>query len=338
MKLQVFISFLVALSSLASSALVPDQYGLYQKKSYLYRRQNMTGGGTTGNASNGTSGGGGGSSGSGSVPIIVVGGGSGGGGASNASSGQAMSNFTGILNTTQLYSISSQVNQSLTSSSSSNGVVIVAGKKSLESIAFFLAITTNTNKTIVVCNDQKLGQVVAMSEEAQGRGPLIVGKQKIIYSGTLPPWGVPDGVIDDSNQAHWFTNACPPLLTAWNSTLRTQYTNFTSTESNSNNAIVPIVYEEGIAPSLLQSVSSFIQGLVVISSGSNSTTTEQSVSIPVVYTQPKGKPISFIDNSTIPSNAIAGGYLSPVQAQILLSIAVSNGVNNTQSLKQIFPL
>lgn len=335
MKLQVFISFLVALSSLASSALVPDQYGLYQKRSYLYRRQNATGGGgAAGNASNGTSGGG--SSGSGSVPIIVVGG-AGAGGASNASSGgQAMSNFTGILNTTQLYSISSQVNQSLTSSSSSNGVVIVAGKKSLESIAFFLAITTNTNKTIVVCTDQKLGQAVAMSEQAQGRGPLIVGKQKIIYSGTLPPWGVPDGVIDDSNQAHWFTNSCPPLLTAWNSTLRTQFTNFTSTET-SGNAVVPIVYEEGIAPSLLQSVSSFIQGLVVISSGSNSTTTEQSVSIPIVYTQPKGKSISFINNSTIPSNAIAGGYLSPVQAQILLSIAVSNGVNNTESLKQIFP-
>ncbi|CAL9730199.1 sporulation-specific wall maturation protein [Monosporozyma unispora] len=330
MKLQVIISLFVTLSSFVSSASLPGQYGLYQKKSYLYRRQNMTGGGAGGNASNGTSGGAGGSSGSGSVPIIVV------GGPSNVTSGQTVSNLTGVLNTTQLYSISSQVNKSLTSSSSSNGVVIVASKGSLESIAFFLAVTTNTNKTIVVCDDYQLGQIVAKSPKAQGRGPLIVGKKKIIYSGTLPPWGVPDGVIGDNNEAYWFTNACPPLLTAWNSTLRTQYTNFTTVNSSSH-AVVPIVYEEGIAPSLLQSVSSFIQGLVVISSGSNSTSMDQSVSIPIVYTQPKGKPISFISNSTIPKNAIAGGYLSPVQAQILLSVAVSNGVNNTQSLKQIFP-
>lgn len=319
MKLQIFTAILVALSSFVSSVSLPGKHELYHENSYLYRRQNMTGGG----ASNGTTGGGTG----GAAPIIVV------GGPSNVTGAQTVSNFTGILNSTQLFTISRQVNQSL---SSSNGVVIVASKTSLESIAFFLAITTHTNKTIVVTDDDKLGQIVVKSQQAQGRGPLIVGKKKVIYSGTLPPWGVPDGVIGDDHQAHWFTNACQPLLTAENSTLRTQFTNFTSTNGSSN-AVVPIVYEEGIAPSLLQSVSSMIQGLVVVSSGGNSTTMDQSTSIPIVYTNPKGKFISYISNSTIPRNAIAGGYLSPVQAQILLSVAISNGVNNTQSLKQIFP-
>lgn len=330
MKLQVFISFLLTLLSFASSISLPEQYPDYAKRSYLYRRQNVTGNGTT--PTNGTSGGGQGTGG-GTVPIIIVGA----GGASNATGGQAVSNITGVLNSTQLQEIGTQVNQSL--SSSSNGVVIVGSKASLESIAFYLAITTNTEKAIVVCDDAQLGQVVAKSPHAGGRGPLIVGKKKVIFSGTLPPWGVPVGVIGDNKEAYWFTDACHPLLTSPNSTLRTEFSNFTSSSSSNNsNVVVPIVYEEGLESSLLNSLSSSIQGLVVISSGSNSTSTSsESVSIPIVYTNPKGRQISYISNSTIPSNAIAGGYLSPIQAQILLSIAVSKGVHNTESLKSIFP-
>lgn len=329
MKLQIITTILLTLFSFVSSISLPGKNGLYRRKQALYRRQDLMSNAT--NGTNGTTGGGGGGgTGTSTVPIIVV------GGPSNISNGTKVSNFTGVLNSTQLFTISRQVNQSLSSSTSSKGIVIVASKSSFESIAFFLAITTDTNKTIVVCDDFRLGEIVATDAGSQGRGPLIVGKNKVIFSGTLPPWGVPDGVIGDNDEAYWFTDPCPPLLTAPNSTLRTQFSNFTSNNASSN-AMVPIVFEEGISTTLLNSVSSFIQGLVVISSGSNATSSNQSSSIPIVYTSPKSKFISFISESSIPSGGIAGGYLSPIQAQILLSVAISNGVNNTQSLIQLFP-
>ncbi|KAK5780937.1 hypothetical protein RI543_001324 [Arxiozyma heterogenica] len=337
MKLQVITTIFLTLFTFVSSTSLPGKYDLYRRKQALYRRQDLMSNSTTGingtNGTNGTTGGSGSGASSGTVPIIVV------GGASTISNGTAVSNFTGVLNSTQLFTILRQVNQSLSSSSSSSssqGIVIIASKSSFESIAFFLAITVNTNKTIVVCDDARLGRIVATDAGSQGRGPLIVGKNKVIFSGTLPPWGVPDGVIGDNDEAYWFTDACPPLLIAENSTLRTQFTNFTSTNVSSN-VMVPIVFEEGISTTLLNSVSSFIQGLVVISSGSNATSSSQSSSIPIVYTSPKSKFVSFISDANIPSGAIAGGYLSPIQAQILLSVAIANGVNNTQSLTQIFP-
>lgn len=318
MKLEFLISFILTLISLANSLAVKE-------KQYLYARQNNTGGGGGAtNNTNGTTPGGGGSG--TTVPVFVVG-----GSGQVSGSAQKVSNSSGTFNFTQLSQISSQISSSL----QSNNVVIMAKSNSMESIAFFSSIVFNSNNTVVICEDSSIGQIVASDSNSTGRGSLIVSKKNVIYSGTLPPWGVPVGVIGDDNKAHWFTNSCPPLLIAPNSTLRTTFTNFTNTNFTTA-PTVPIVYQEGISATLLSSVGALINGLVVISTGSNSTSSSTNSTVPIVYAQPQGRAINYVSNSSIPSSAIAGGYMSPVQAQILLSIALANGVNSTESLKSIF--
>lgn len=315
MKLELLISFILSFAGFANSFAI-------REKSYLYARQNVTGGAGGGgmNATNGTTGGG-------NVPVFVVG-----GSGQVSGSAQRITNTSGTFNFTQLNQISSQLSRNL----QNDNVVIAANPNSMESIAFYSSVVFNSNNTVVVCEDPSIGQIVASDSHSKGRGALVVSKKNVIYSGALPPWGAPVGVIGDDKKAHWFTYSCPPILIAPNSTLRTTYSNFTS--SNSSTApTVPIVYQEGISSNLLSSVGSSVDGLVVISSGGNSTSTSSmNSSVPIVYAQPQGKVINYVSNSTIPSSGIAAGFLSPVQAQILLSVAIANGVNSTQALKSIF--
>ncbi|CCK71789.1 Sps100p KNAG_0H03750 [Huiozyma naganishii CBS 8797] len=328
------ISVFLAVASFSDAAALN-----FRKRDILYRRQgnetaggaggasNMTGGG---GASNMTGGGASNMTGGGSqVPVVTIGG----SGLSSNASAQGQVNATGVLSVTQLYQVSEQIESSL---KANHGCVIVGKKKSFESMAFFSAIVFNSTAPIVLCEDAAIGTVVASDPGAAGRGPLIIFKNTI-YSGTLPAYNVPVGVVNDDHSCFWFYDAAMPQLTQWNSTLRTNFTNFTSTSSQAQ-VNVPIVFEEGISPTLLQSVGSFIQGLVVIGSGQNSTDMSSSgaPSIPVVYAQ-ESRLVNAVNNSTMPSNAISAGYLTPIQAQIMLSVAVVNGVNSTESLKSLFP-
>ncbi|CAI4053431.1 hypothetical protein SUVZ_15G2950 [Saccharomyces uvarum] len=119
----------------------------------------------------------------------------------------------------------------------------------------------------------------------------------------------------------------------------------TSSSSSSSGPLVPIIYEEGYSQTLIQSLGSSIQGLVVISSGtsSNSTATSwTSVPFPVVYaidasSSHDGSTIGFLSNTSVPQGAVSAGYLSPIQAQTLLSIAINNQVTSTSDLQMIFP-
>lgn len=118
-----------------------------------------------------------------------------------------------------------------------------------------------------------------------------------------------------------------------------------SSSSSSSGPLVPIIYEEGYSQTLIQSLGSSIQGLVVISSGtsSNSTTTSwTSVTFPVVYaidasSSRDGSSIGFLSNTSVPQGAVSAGYLSPIQAQTLLSIAINNKVTSASDLQMIFP-
>ncbi|QID88120.1 hypothetical protein GRS66_010826 [Saccharomyces pastorianus] len=118
-----------------------------------------------------------------------------------------------------------------------------------------------------------------------------------------------------------------------------------SSSSSSSGPLVPIIYEEGNSQTLIQSLGSNIQGLVVISSGTsgNSTTTSwASVPFPVVYaidasSSHDGSSIGFLSNTSVPQGAVSAGYLSPIQAQTLLSIAINNKVTSASDLQKIFP-
>lgn len=299
-----------------------------------------TGGGSATNGTSPTTGGGGGTGQTGQLQIFITGGEV---PITSNYSTTTIFNNTGILNLTQLYQVGSTVNSSL-GSDQTKGIVIIASKKSFESLSFFSSIVFDTNKTIVITDDIFLGIAVANDQGAGGRGPLVVGKNKVIYAGSLPPFGVPVGVIGDNLEPYWFFTAQQTTLFLSNSTLRTNFSNFTTTNSSSQ-VSVPIVYEEGISGGISNTFSSSTQisGLVVISSGSlnstsssNSSSSSSSPNFPVVFTNP-GNKISYLSEKGIPSNAIPGGYLTPVQAQILLAVAVSNGVTSTDSLKTLFP-
>ncbi|EJS43375.1 sps100p [Saccharomyces arboricola H-6] len=302
----------------------------------LYKRQNVTSGGST-------------------VPVIITGGPAISGSQSNVTT-TTLFNSTSTLNITQLYQIATQVNQTLQSGSSS-GIIIVTNWRSIETLSFFCSIVFNTSKTIVITENYLWGVPILSSSHAEGRGTVVAGSDKVIYSGVFPPYTVPVG-ISNQKEVQWFFDACQPILVASNSTLRLQYSNFTNAQISSNTSsasntsssassgpLVPIIYEEGYSQTLIQSLSSSIQGLVVISSGisRNSTVTSwTSVDFPVVYatdgsSSHDGSGIGFLSNTSIPQGAISAGYLSPIQAQTLLSIAINNQVTGHSELQDIFP-
>ena len=303
----------------------------------LYKRQNVTSGGGT-------------------VPVIITGGPAVSGSQSNVTT-TTLFNSTSTLNITQLYQIATQVNQTLQSESSS-GIIIVTNWRSIETLSFFCSIVFNTSKTIVITENFLWGVPILSSSDAEGRGTLVAGRDKVVYSGVFPPYTVPVGVLSGQKNVQWFFDACEPTLIASNSTIRTQYSNFTSaqissnassgtnTSSSSSSPLVPIIYEEGYSQSLIQSLSSSIQGLVVVSSGTSHNSTVASwtsVDFAVVYASDgssghDGSGIGFISNTSIPQGAISAGYLSPIQAQTLLSIAIHNQVTSSGELQQIFPV
>lgn len=268
--------------------------------------------------------------------------------ASNASNATFHTNSTQLfnsstaLNITELYSVAASINETL-SSNKSMGAVVVSNAKSLESLGFFSSVVLDSEKPIVVSEDEELALLVANDTGAMGRGALVVAKNGIIYSGVFAPssatsvGGVAVGVIDDAKKVNWYLGASVPALVHANSTIRVNYTNFTSTDVTTA-PLVPIVYDGGYSSSLISSLASSVNGLVVVSSGaSNSTTsTIESAEIPVVYAAESGlfNPVSSKD---VPENSVSAGYLSPVKAQLLLSIAAANGVTSDEELAAIFP-
>ena len=253
---------------------------------------------------------------------------------------QNIFNVTGTLDITQLYDVASRVNSTL--QNSTQGIVIVADPGSIESLSFFSSILFSTNSTVVVCPDPQLGSIVASSSQAAFRGPLTVSQDRKIYAGGLQPWGVPVGVIDKNDQTHWYYSAAQPLLTSPDSKIRTQYPNFTNPHLTKD-ILVPIIYEVGSIKAFTGTSRPSVDGLVVVSSGSsnvteaaNSTTALGNTTVPIVFAG-QSADLGYVTNSTLPQSAISAGFLTPVQAQILLSIAINNGVNSTTSLKNVFP-
>ncbi|CCD26536.1 Sps100p NDAI_0H03630 [Naumovozyma dairenensis CBS 421] len=365
MKIQNIISTILAICTLAQASPFIPYYG---------KQANVTGGGAAGGNMTGGAGAGnmtGGANGTGGAGAGGVAGGAAGGaagaGAGAGEQGQGrvkvivtggqvpvsvnsdpnidvttLFNATSALNITQLYSVARECNSSL-SGGQYQGVVIVGNKPSLESLGFFTNIVVNSNTSMVVTNNAINGIPIARSNRSEGRGCLLVDVKGVVYSGVFPAYKVPVGIYDGKT-VHWFYDSYQPVLTSFNSTLRTQFTNFTNPNavSNSSNIVVPIVYEGSYSSNLVSSLGNSVNGLVVVSSSqSNSTSSStssasQGINLPIVYASGNSK-LGYIRNDSVPTGAISAGYLSPAQAQILLSVAVANGVNSTQSLKMLYP-
>lgn len=254
---------------------------------------------------------------------------------------QTLFNSSQALNVTQLYDVASQVNETL-EDDTYHGVVIVSNKRSVESLSFFSSVVFETNKTVVVSEDAYSAVQVALDYSSQYRGVLTVAKKSgVIYSGVFAPVGprasgVPVGILAN-DQVTWFFEASSPELVAPGSALRT---NYSLTETNvSSTPVVPIVYDGDYSQDLVESLSDSIDGLVVAVSGfatNSSSSTLTSSELPIVYAQASSD-IAFVGTDDVPEGAIPAGYLSPLKAQLLVSIAVANNVSDPQSIESLFP-
>lgn len=251
-------------------------------------------------------------------------------------------NASTYLNITELYEVSTVVKETL-EMDEYMGVVIVSNSKSLESLSFFSSVVLDTEKVVVVTEDASAGLWVANSTGAESRGALTVDWcTGLIYSGVFAPTGAstcyaPVGILSSSS-VYWFYEASQPELLSLNSTIRSNYSNFTTTNSTIS-PIIPIIYDGDYSSSLIESLSSSLDGLVVVTSSLSSnfsTSTLTSDSLPIVYAD-GGSDISFVSTDDVPMGAIGAGYLSPVKAQLLVSIAVINNVTDSATIASLFP-
>ncbi|CCF56170.1 hypothetical protein KAFR_0A07360 [Kazachstania africana CBS 2517] len=239
------------------------------------------------------------------------------------------------LNATQLYNVSATVDELLTNDT--KAVVITSSRRGLEGLGFFTAVVLDTTTPIVVTDDVALGILVANSTSAAGRGALVVDRRGLIYSGIFGPSdapgaGIPIGIVNDQDEVIFYNDASLPAFIGTDSTIRTNYTMFTDAHAYQNvssRILVPVVYDATYLASTVDSLASTLSGLVVVVSGPATNSTAVSIAnntMPVVYAKTVG-PLSYVSTDAVPEGAIAGGYLTPVKAQVLLYIANANDVD-----------
>ncbi|EDO14336.1 hypothetical protein Kpol_172p1 [Vanderwaltozyma polyspora DSM 70294] len=262
---------------------------------------------------------------------------------------EVLFNSTDVLNITELYSVANSTNVAL-DSDEYKGAVIIGNSNSLESLGFFESIVIDSPKAVVVSDNIWQGVIVANSSDISGMDPVVAAfGDKLIYSGVFAPnvdytgvakdTGIPLGICNYAGkEAVWFFNDTDTNLLGYDSIIRNNFPQFSapSMGGNSSTPIVPIVYGGDLPTSLLSSLGSFVQGLVVISNGPAGNLTLTNSPVPIVYAK-SGDSISYIGEDEVPAGAISAGYLSPKKAQILLEISLINGVSSSSDLSEIFP-
>lgn len=254
-------------------------------------------------------------------------------------------NFTEIsnsssrgLNFTELYDVVQSIDTTLSYSTSKAGVV-VTNENSIESLGFLSSLLFDSKKPIVIGEDSILAGIVANSTEAASRGPLVVKPNGLIYAAALAPStkapGVPIGVVSGSEVTFFYEPSLPSII-AENSTIRTNYTNFTSlyVDKYVSAPVVPIIYDADYSSLLIQGLAAEVQGLVVVSANATASSIT-SETLPIVFASPNA-PFTSVTEKDVPEGTIAGGYLTPAKAQVLLSVAYANGVTDIESLRNVF--
>lgn len=249
-----------------------------------------------------------------------------------------VSNSTRGLNFTELYDVAQNINATLGCSQTKAGVV-VTNENNIEALGFLSSLLFESKKPIVISEDASLAAIVANDTSAASRGPLVVKNNGFIYAGALAPSSdaasAPLGFVS-GEQVNFFYEPSLPSIISENSTIRTNYTNFTSLNVNEDGSVplVPIVYDGDYSPLLIEGLAAEVQGLVVVSANATSSVIT-SDTLPIVYTSPDA-PFTAVTEKDVPEGAIAGGYLTPAKAQVLLSVAYANGVTDITSLKKVF--
>lgn len=242
------------------------------------------------------------------------------------------------LNITQLYSVAAAVNKTL-GNGEYKGVLIVGNNNSLTGLGYFSSILFNTNKTIVISSNSTLGLPIANQSLSTNRGPILTHNDSAVYSGGLPPYKVPIGVLDTNGTAHYFYRGGLPKFFDRGSGLRLNYTNFTDPGAYNKTRTIPtirIVNQTNVTDDFIRNVAPNLQGLVVNITGTPFTTTGlQSLRYPVMFVKDQQQ-LAFVSKWNVPTGIIPGGYLSPAQAQLFLYVAALNNATSPAAWSQWF--
>lgn len=235
-----------------------------------------------------------------------------------------------------------------------DGFVITHGTDTLEETAYFLNLTLNTNKPVVVTGamrpstaisadgPQNLYQsiVVASSEKAYGSGVLVVfsdaiySAREVTKVSTQATKGF-DG--RDFGAIGYIHDNCVELV---NSTTK-KHTINSMFEPLDNLENIPILYFHIDAdPALLEFSIKNSEAIVVAGAGNGC------ISIlweDVLKKYPEKTVVltsrvangAVIKNSSLPKNCLSGGSINPQKARILLQLAISK-TSNQQEIQEIF--
>lgn len=251
-----------------------------------------------------------------------------------------VSNSTRSLNITELYDVASKVNATIYKKDS-KGVVILANSKSVVGLGFLTdLIFNNDTKPIVISEDPILGGIVAQDKSSKGRGTVVVDKDGIIYQGSLAPsekdCGIPIGIVVGKEVQYYYDNTLKPSLFSKESAIVKNFTNFTNFIDFDEvvTPVVPIIYDDDSSATIIESLYDEVQGLVVVTSNATESTI-QSLDLPVVYAS-EDAPFAIVSNDDVPENTIGAGTLTAARAQLLLQVAIANGVTEVDALKEVF--
>ncbi|KAI5957254.1 hypothetical protein KGF54_000182 [Candida jiufengensis] len=246
-----------------------------------------------------------------------------------------------------------------------DGIVITHGTDTMEETAFFIQSTINTSKPIVICGSMRPSTaissdgpmnlyqaiVIASSPESHDRGVLIALNDRIgagFYitksnANSLDTFkSIGQGYIGNfvNNEVRFYYPPAKPLgLT------------FFELGETFNLPEVPIVYaHQGLNNKMIEFALTGVnaKGLVIATMGAGSLSSDTNKflssivepNFPIIYSKRSMDgmvPIGALPkiNGRIFENAIAGGYLNPQKARILLQLCLNNNYD-LKKIKKIF--
>ncbi|KAI5959274.1 uncharacterized protein KGF55_005424 [Candida pseudojiufengensis] len=246
-----------------------------------------------------------------------------------------------------------------------DGIVITHGTDTMEETAFFIQSTINTSKPIVICGSMRPSTaissdgpmnlyqaiVIASSPDSYDRGVLIALNDRIgagFYitksnANSLDTFkSIGQGYIGNfvNNEVRFYYPPAKPLgLT------------FFDLKPVFNLPEVPIVYaHQGLNTKILEFTINNMnaKGLVIATMGAGSLSSETNkylssvvdINFPIIYSKRSMDgmvPIGALPkiNGRVFENAIAGGYLNPQKARILLQLCLNEGYD-LKRIKKVF--
>lgn len=266
---------------------------------------------------------------------------------------------SGSINSTTLLELQSKIKTELEKPETS-GVVITHGTDTLEETAFFMELTVNSTKPVVVVGAMRpatalsadgplnLLQAVtlACSPKAHGRGTMITLSDRIgsafvttkNHANSLDTF-----YSEEAGQLGFFINQVPYFYYETAKPIGSTYFDLTNMTTLPK---VDILYaHQEMDPELFQAaVLLGAEGLVMAGVGAGGVSGAASEALETIYNA-TGIPIvashrtneGFVSQSSDDTYPIAGGFYNPQKARILLQLAIATG-RSREEIKDLFAL